>query len=122
MNPMQQLFIHIPTRELIHSPARRNDMHITDFNILAHIRTTTNHISTDRIKDFTRRPSEILHRNVADRQVRRILIAQRQVVLPVALGDFNRVVHIRDNIVAVSDILHTARSSAALEVSGEFSG
>ena len=120
MNPMQQLLIHVPTRKLIHLPTRRNDVHVTDLDILTHIWAAANHIPTNRIENFTRRPLEIMHGNIADRQVRGIFLAQRQIGLPVALGDFNRIVDVGDNIVAVGDVMHSTSSSTSLEVSGEF--
>lgn len=52
----------------------------------------------------------------------RVLIAKSQVLLAVALGDFNGVVDVVDGHSIVSDVFHQARPTATLEIGGQCGG
>ena len=117
---MQQTLVNIPTRKQIHIPTRRNNMNIAHINITAHIRTTADNIPANGIILIARGTLEVRHRDIADRQIRWELVAQRQIVLAIALRYFDGVVHVGNVVVAVGDVFYAAGSSAALEVAGEF--
>ena len=50
------------------------------------------------------------------------LVAESQILLAIALGDFDRIVDIVNGHAVVGDVLHQARSAAALEIGRERSG
>ena len=64
----------------------------------------------------------ILHDDVGDGQLGRELIASGEVLLTVALGDLNSVVDVVDGHGVVSDVVDTALTTTALEVTGKSGG
>ena len=65
---------------------------------------------------------DILHDDVRDSQFGGELVASSQVLLAIALGDFNGVVDIVDAHGIVGDVVDAALATAALEVAGEGCG
>jgi len=64
----------------------------------------------------------ILHDDVGDGQLGRELIASGEVLLTVALGDLNSIVDVVDGHGVVSDVVDTALTTTALEVTGKSGG
>lgn len=55
--------------------------------------------------------------DIANREVAREFVAERQVLLPIALRDLDGVVDVGDGHVLVCDVLDTARATSTLQVS-----
>ena len=89
-------------------------MDIVDLNTRANFWTAANNISTYRVILGTRCPFEVIHLNVADCQIRRILVAECQVILTVALRDFDSIIDIGNLVILISDVLDVPETAAAL--------
>jgi hypothetical protein len=73
---------------------RRPDINVANVDVLAHRRTRALQVPDKRVVFFARGALEVLDRDIFNRQIRRKLVAQRDVLLPIALRDFDRVVDI----------------------------
>jgi hypothetical protein len=97
-------------------------IHILHIDIKAHARRRTDKIPNKWIVLLARRALEVLDVDIADSQITWKLIAQREVLLPVTLRDFNRIVDIGQHHAIVGDVLHGAASAASLQITAERSG
>jgi hypothetical protein len=97
----------------------RLDIDVADLDILAHRRTRALQIPNKRVVFLTCRALEVLDLDIADSQIRRELIAKRDVLLSVALRDLDRVVDIVNNHSIVGHILDFARTASALQILGK---
>ena len=119
---MQQRRINVTTLECIRETSWGHDIDIINKNVLANTRARANNISRVRRASLAGSALEVCHLDVTDREVRRELIAEREVLLAVALSDFNGVVDVLDEHAVVGDVVDAAGASTALEVTGESSG
>jgi hypothetical protein len=122
LNTLQQALIHITTRKLIHSAIRTAKIDIRQLDISAHTRATANNISRDRIVLCTSSTMDILHDNVRNGQFGGELVACSQVLLTIALSNFNGVIDVVDTHGIVGDVVDASFATAALEVAGEGCG
>jgi hypothetical protein len=97
-------------------PIRALHINILYPNIATHRGARTHQIPNQGLILLARRAGEILNRNVRNRQIGRKLVAQGNVLLAVALRDFNRVVHVGKGHGVVCDVGHGAGAAAALEI------
>ena len=110
--------LNIPTLKPIR-PLRTHNTNSLERDIAAHTRRATNRIPDQRLILRARRALEVLDRDVGNGQVGRELVAQREVRLAVALGDFDGVVDVGDRHGVVRYVGDGARAAAALEIAGE---
>lgn len=116
---MQQALINATTSKQILCPIWRRDVDVTQLDVRADVRIAADHVTGDRRVLVTRRALEVAHRDVADGEIRWKLVAQGQIILAVALRDFDGVVNVLDLVAFVCDAVHSARTATALEVAGE---
>lgn len=129
---MEQSFVHISTGEFIHGAVRALDVDVFEHDIRA-CRVTTKvscysvvfrdhhspaapDIAADAAVFTTTGAHDVLHEDIADGQLRRESVAQSQILLTVALRDFDRVVGVCDCHGVVGDVVDSALASASLEV------
>lgn len=91
-NPFQQSFIDITTVKQIDRAVRAPDIYIRDGNVRTRALGAANDVAAVRGILAARLTHHVFYDDVADGQRRRILVAQRQVALPIALRDLDRVV------------------------------
>jgi hypothetical protein len=110
--------LNTPTRIQIRSIWALH-INILNLKITANRRARANQIPDLRLILLTRRTAEVPDRNVANSKLGRKLIAQRNILLPIALRDFDGVVDVRKHHGVVGDVLDGAQAAASLEVAGE---
>lgn len=116
INTLQQTLIHITTRKFIDRPIRTRDMRPFQRDIRTRRVGRALDIPTDTAVLATRSPDHILHQHVANGEVGGEGVAERDVLLSVALGDFDGVVGVGDVHGVVGDVVDAARAAAALQV------
>lgn len=119
IDTLQQALIYIPTLERIRRALWRSDLDILQLDVIAHTRRAANHIPADRIILLARRSMNPTDINPRNGKIARELIAQSQILLSVALSNFDSVVDVFDVHVLVSDIVDAAEATATLEIYGE---
>lgn len=119
---MQKPLIDISTLERVRETSRRDNIDVIDLNVLANIRARADNISRVRRASLASSTLEVRHLDVADREVRRELVAERKILLAVALSDLDGVVDVVDEHAIVGDVVDATGASATLEVTGESSG
>lgn len=122
LNALQQTLIHIATRKLIDGAIRTTNIDIRQLDVSTNTRTATNHISRNRTVLGAGSAMDILHDNIRDGQFGGELIASSQILLAVALCDFDGVVDVVDVHGVVGDVVDTAFAASALEVSRKCGG
>lgn len=116
---MQKRIVHIPTLEQVHRPIRAGDIDILKRDITARSLARANNITRIRTVCRTCHTRHVLNYNITYCQGRWVFVAERQVFLTVALGDFDGVVDVADGHGVVCDIIHISCAAASLKVSGE---
>jgi hypothetical protein len=122
LNALQQILIHISTRKQINSAIWTAKLNILQGDVSTHTRTTTNHIARNRIILCTRRTANIPHDDIRNAKLTRKLVASRQILLPIALGNLNSVVHVADGHGIVGNIVYATSAASALQITGESCG
>ena len=95
---------------------RRLNINVADIDVLADSRATALQIPNKRIILLARRALEVLDRDVFDGEVGRKLVAQRDVLLAIALSNLDGVVDVADRHAVVSHVGDLARSASALQI------
>lgn len=103
-------------------PARTLHIDVLDLNVTAHTRAAAHQVSHEGIVLLAGGAVEVADVDVGDGEIGRILVAQREVLLAVALGDFDGIVDIGDSHGVVGDVGDGAEPAAALQVAREGGG
>lgn len=119
---LQQALIHIPACEQILRPIRRAHIDPTELDVRASSIAAAPDIPADILVLAAGGALDVTDDHVPDLQTARELLAQRQVLLAVALRDLDGVVGVVDRHGVVDDVLDAAAAAAALEVAGEGGG
>lgn len=122
LNALQQTLIDIATRKLIHRAIRTTNIDIRQLNVSANTWAATNNISRNRTVLGASSAMNVLHDNIRNGQRGGELIASRQVLLTVALGDFDGIIDVVDVHGVVGDVVDTAFATTALQVTRESGG
>jgi len=93
-----------------------DDVDVQRRDIAADRARTASKSSNEGLVLFAGNAGEAAERDVADGQVARVLLAQRQVLLAVTLGDLHGIVDVVHGHVRVRDVGHASRPAAALQV------
>lgn len=118
---MQQRCVNVPTLEQVCRISRRHDINIMKSDIAANFRTRADDISRVRRIFLASSAVEVRHLDIADREIRRELVAEREILLPVALRDLHSVVDVVDEHAVVGDVVDATGTSTTLQVAGESS-
>ena len=119
---MQQTLVHVTALEQIHRPVRTRDIDIIQRDITASVRTRANDVARIRRILVTRDTSQVPDLNITDSQTGGKLIAERQVLLAIALRNLDGVVHIRHRQSVVRDVVDATQATASLEITRERRG
>jgi len=103
-------------------PARALHIDILHRDVAAHLRTRAYEIPDERVVLLARRAAEVLDGNVGDGEVAGKLVAEGEVLLAVALGDFDGVVDVAKHHAVVSNVGDGTGAAAPLQVVGERGG
>lgn len=89
---------------------------------LTHCLARANNSTNIRVILARRCTLDVREKNIGNCQLRRILIAQSEILLSIALGHLNGVVDVVDGHGVIGNVLHTARATSALEVGRQGGG
>lgn len=103
-------------------PIRTQDINIRRLDIPTDLVTTTSKSRNQRLVVLARPTRKPPKHDILNRQHRGKLLAEGDVLLPVALGDLNGIVDVVDDEILKGDVADPARASAALEVAGHGTG
>ena len=119
---MQETLVHITTRKLINGAIGTLDADVVERDVRTRGVAAALDVAGDGAVFAARGAVHVLDQDVGNRQIRWELVAQRQVLLPVALGDFDGVVGVLHAHGVVGDVVDSSGATAALEVAGESGG
>lgn len=110
--------VHVQTVRIVGS-RRAHDINILDGNVGAHSLARAHEHANIGVIVVARGARQVLDKDIRDNQRAGVLQAQRQVLLAIALGDFNGIVDIVNNHPVVCDVVHNAGAAAALQIARE---
>lgn len=122
VDAVQQRLVDITASELVLDAAWGRDSDVGQGDVAAHALAAADDVAGDGLVLAARLAVHVGDGDVADGERGWEFVAQRQVLLAVALRHLDRVVDVVDRHGVVGDVADAASASAALEVAGESGG
>ena len=133
------VFNPVNVRALVLVCATRTlDSHVLDVDITAHARARADQVAYQRIILLARSSMEVLDRDIGNGKIawelqgrissvangikgawKTYLVAKREVLLTIALRDFNCIVDVGENHAIVGDVGNGSRTAASLQIVGQ---
>lgn len=122
INALEQTLIHISTRKLIDSAIWTHHINVVELYIRACRIARALDVAGDAAICSTGRALDVGHEDVGNGQIRGELVAERQVLLAVALRHFDAVGGVGHVHGVVGDVVDSSGAAATLEVAAQLGG
>lgn len=100
---------------------RALNVNVRNCDVRTDARAGADSVANERVVLLASDAGKVLDGDVGDSELRRELVAQRNVLLAVALSDFDGVIDIGNGHEVVGDVLDCAAATSTLEIAGESS-